>query len=141
MSKSNSLFNSNSSSITSSSTISGLILKSLSGLYLTIIFSVSHAQEYLTDENVSKDSFLKGQLSSTTDYNSGSKFTNFVTHGLNHQVIHHLFPSINYHNYSKLTKDVLIPFCKKHNLKYNGENESFTSVFFKYTKSLYKWGK
>ena len=67
--------------------------------------------------------------------------TNFVTHGLNHQVIHHLFPSINYHNYPKLTKDVLIPFCKKHNLKYNGEKESFTSVFFKHTKSLYKWRK
>ena len=113
----------------------------ISGLYLTTIFSVSHAQEHLTDENLSKDSFLKGQLSSTTDYNSGSKFTNFVTHGLNHQVIHHLFPSINYHNYPKLTKDVLIPFCKKHNLKYNGEKESFTSVFFKHTKSLYKWGK
>lgn len=113
----------------------------LSGFYLGIILTVSHNLYHLTDDYINTKTFLKEQLSTTTDYNSGSKITNFITHGLNHQVIHHLFPSINYHNYPKLTKDILIPFCKKHNLIYHGEKETFFELLYINIVSLYKWSK
>lgn len=113
----------------------------LSGFYLVTVFSVNHNLYYLTDNYRITNSFLTQQLSSTTDYNSGSQLTNFITHGLNHQIIHHLFPSINYHNYPILTKNVLIPFCKKHNLNYHGEKESFLKLLCIHIISLYKWRK
>ena len=113
----------------------------LSGFYLGIILTVSHNLYHLTDDYINTKTFLKEQLSTTTDYNSGSKITNFITHGLNHQVIHHLFPSINYHNYPKLTKDILIPFCKRHNLIYHGEKETFFELLYINIVSLYKWSK
>ena len=113
----------------------------ISGVYLSLVFTVSHNLEHLTDTNRNTKSFLTEQLTSTSDYNPGCKITNFITHGLNHQVIHHLFPSINYHNYPNLTTDVLIPFCKKHNLTYHGKDETFTSLIYQHAKSLHKWRK
>lgn len=98
-----------------------LILSHLiAGFYLSILFIVSHTQSHLIDENRNENSFLEEQLSTTIDYNTGCEISNIVSHGLNHQTIHHLFPSINYHHYPRLTTDVLIPFCKTNNLKYNG---------------------
>ena len=111
----------------------------LSGFYLGIVFTVNHNLYYLTDDYINTRSFIEEQLSSTTDYNVGSKITNFITHGLNHQTIHHLFPSINYHNYPRLTKEVLIPFCKEHNLNYHGEKETFLKLVYVHIISLYKW--
>ena len=113
----------------------------LSGFYLGIVFSVNHNLYYLTDEYRNTNSFLEEQLSSTSDYNPGSKITNFITHGLNHQTIHHLFPSINYHNYPELTKNVLIPFCKKYNLNYHGEKKTFLELVYIHLISLYRWRK
>ena len=113
----------------------------LTGFYLGIIFSVSHNLYYLKDNYRNTCSFLEKQLSSTSDYNVGSKITNFLTHGLNHHVIHHLFPSINYHNYPKLTKEILIPFCKKHNLTYHGEKETFLQMIYIHIISIHKWRK
>jgi len=107
----------------------------ISGFYLSILFIVSHNQHHLIDDNRNDKSFLEEQLSTTTDYNTGCEITNILSHGLNHQTIHHLFPSINYHHYPKLTKDVLIPFCKKYNLKYNG-NISFTRAVLTHIETL-----
>lgn len=107
----------------------------ISGFYVSILFIVSHTQSHLIDDNRNDKSFLEAQLSTTTDYNTGCKISNILSHGLNHQTIHHLFPSINYHHYPKLTTDVLIPFCKKHKLKYNG-NISFTEAVLNHIKTL-----
>ena len=118
-----------------------LIAQLVCGFYLSITFTVSHNLYYLTDGYRNNNSFLEQQLSSTTDYNVGSKLTNFITHGLNHQTIHHLFPSINYYHYPILTKDILIPFCKKNKLNYNGENKTFLELIYVHIKSLYYWRK
>ena len=113
----------------------------VSGFYLSIIFTVNHNQYFLSNEYINNKSFMHQQLSTTCDYNPGSKFINFISHGLNHQTFHHLFPSINYKNYPNLTKDVLIPFCKQNNLKYNGENITFPYLIYLHIISLYKWSK
>ena len=113
----------------------------LSGLYLGTIFSVNHNLYYLSDEYRDTTSFLTTQLTSTSDYNSGSNIANIVTFGLNHQTIHHLFPSIQPYNYPRLTTEVLIPFCEKHNLVYNGKDKSFRQLALIHLKSLYLWRK
>ncbi len=113
----------------------------ISGFYLGIVFTVNHNLYFLTDHYRNTDSFLLQQLTSTADYNPGCKLTNYLTHGLNHQTIHHLFPSINYYNYPRLTRDVLIPFCKVNNLKYNGEGHSFLKLLYIHIISLYNWSK
>ena len=117
-----------------------LLAMLISGFYLSIVFTVSHNIDYLTDQHRNTNSFMEEQLTSTTDYNPGSYVTNFITHGLNHQTIHHLFPSINYHHYPALTQHVLIPFCKKHNLTYHGEGISFSQLLYRHVVSLYRWG-
>lgn len=111
----------------------------IASIYTTLIFTVSHNQEHLSNDNKYDNNFLRHQLQTTTDFNGGSKLANFLSHGLNHQTIHHLFPSINYRNYTKLTNDVLIPFCKRNNLNYN--NKGFFKLLGLHIKSLYNWRK
>jgi linoleoyl-CoA desaturase len=112
----------------------------LGSFYVSLCFTLSHNQYHLIDEHVDKTSFLRHQASSTTDYNPGSQITNVLSHGLNHQLIHHLFPSINYHYYPRLTTDVLIPFLKKHDIKYNG-NITFPQAFAMHVKFLHLLSK
>jgi len=112
----------------------------LTGFMLTSTFAVNHVHEELTGDNRDNTSFLTEQLTTAIDYRSGSKLVNFLSHGLNHQTLHHLFPSFNQLTYPRLTTDVLIPFCRKNGLPYNSER-TFSRLFRRHVKSLYKFGR
>ena len=45
----------------------------------------------------------------------------FLTGGLNHQIEHHMFPSLAIHHYPLIAKDIQ-KICKKYNLEYNSKN-------------------
>merc|ERR1712032_422571 len=63
-----------------------------------------------------------------------------ATPGLNHQVVHHLFPNLWYHLYPSITEEVLIPFCKQHNIVYHGERLTLSGSLWRHLQSLQAWG-
>lgn len=75
-----------------------IIHNMLIGLFYGIVFSVSHINKktlFNNDETV----FENIQFNETVDWSRESIFWNYITNGLNHQVIHHLHPNISSYNY------------------------------------------
>jgi linoleoyl-CoA desaturase len=85
-----------------------------SGLYFTLSQLVNHRMptvvdfvyktkndQKLTDESID---WAEYQIQSSVDFSVESLFWNEVLGGLNHQITHHLFPSIHYLHYPKLRK-------------------------------------
>jgi linoleoyl-CoA desaturase len=117
-----------------------LLVALITGFDLGIYFTVSHNQEHLAGDDRDYSTLLKSQTSTTMDYGVGSTFWNFMSHGLNHQVTHHLFPSLWYHLYPSLTSEVVVPFFKKHGIKYHGEHCTFGEALWMHFKSLQTFG-
>ena len=92
----------------------------LIGLFYGIIFSVSHINEKTLFNN-NETNFENIQLNETVDWSTESIFWNYMTNGLNHQVIHHLKPNISSCNYPLLSKK----FKKTYSEKY----KSFENIF------------
>ena len=65
--------------------------------------------------------FSKKQILSSCNHSSGSIIATYLTGGLNHQIEHHLFPSLAIHHYPLISKDIE-KICKKHKLKYNSKD-------------------
>ena len=57
-----------------------------------------------------------------------SKFINFITGGLNYQIEHHLFPSVNVQYYPLISK-IVRKHLDKNNIKYNETNDGITCGF------------
>ena len=74
------------------------------------------------DDN--ETSFENIQLNETVDWAKGSIFWNYMTNGLNHQVIHHLKPHISSFNYPSLSDKL------SKNKKYKGKYKSFKNIFY-----------
>lgn len=58
------------------------------------------------------------QLRTTADFGTGSLLLTWYTGGLNHQVIHHLFPKIAHVRYP-IVRDVVEGFCREKGLPYH----------------------
>ena len=60
----------------------------------------------------------KHQIITAYNVSPSSHFMRFLTGGLNCQIEHHLFPSVNSCHLPALSK-IIKPLCKKYNIKYN----------------------
>lgn len=90
-----------------------IIQNMLVGLFYGIIFSVSHVNEkVLFDDNETIFEII--QLNETADWSNESIFWNYVTNGLNHQVIHHVKPKLSSYNYPLYSKIFKSKYPKKY---------------------------
>eukprot|EP01133_Synstelium_polycarpum_P017272 gene17272-20598_t len=117
------------------------------GYYLTINFQVSHVAEDLKfygtpsqpDEPAQIDEdWAMAQVKTTQDYGHGSVLCNFASGGLNHQTVHHLFPSISQEFYPQLVP-ILKEVCKEFDITYH-HKATFTEAFMSHYNYLYRMG-
>eukprot|EP01132_Coremiostelium_polycephalum_P007883 gene7883-9702_t len=124
-----------------------LITELFFGYYLTINFQVSHIAENLKFYGTStrpdepaqiNEDWAILQVKTTQDYGHGSHICNFFSGGLNHQVVHHLFPSIAQDFYPQLVP-LVKEACKEHNITYH-IRPTFYDAFKSHVDYLYKMG-
>ena len=83
------------------------------GFMYGIIFLVSHINEKTHFDNKIKK-FDEIQLAETVDWSASSGFWNYLTNGLNHQVVHHLHPHISSYHYPNLVAPIKTKYGKKY---------------------------
>jgi len=124
-----------------------VITEMVFGWYLTINFQVSHVAEdlqfYATPGQPNEPIHINEdwailQMKTTTDYGHGSLMCNFFSGGLNHQVVHHLFPSIAQEFYPQLVP-IIKEVAKKYNVTYH-HKPTFTEAIMAHINYLYKMG-
>ncbi|EGC35561.1 hypothetical protein DICPUDRAFT_33259 [Dictyostelium purpureum] len=117
------------------------------GAYLSFGFQVSHSADELKisatprlpEEQVEiGEDWAIHQLKTTLDYGADSLLCHFFSGGVNLQVIHHLFPSLNQEYYPQIVP-IVEQLCKEFNLKYNYK-DTFTEALVSHIKFLYKMG-
>jgi fatty acid desaturase len=89
------------------------------GIVLANLFQVAHVSKDATfhDGRATSKNWARRQVESSCDFAPGSLFWTHVSGGLNHQVVHHLFPGVNHCHYPRLWK-IVRDVCKKHDIKY-----------------------
>jgi linoleoyl-CoA desaturase len=93
-----------------------LVFMGLGGHYLENIFIVNHIQNGLVPPPNAH--WATKQVMATANWKSGSVFWNFFSGGLNHQVEHHMFPSLSQYWYPHISH-IVQQACKEHGLGYN----------------------
>jgi fatty acid desaturase/predicted heme/steroid binding protein len=84
--------------------------------YMSNTFVVNHIQDALLPK--AGQHWSEQQLYATANWQSGSHFWNFVSGGLNHQVEHHMFPSMPIYLLPYIS-DVCKKTCNEFNVPYN----------------------
>ena len=67
------------------------------------------------------------QTDGSTNFAAGSLFWNFFSGGLNHQIEHHLFPTISHVHYPEMSK-IVKSTCKEFNVKYHSYSSFWEAV-------------
>jgi fatty acid desaturase/cytochrome b involved in lipid metabolism len=98
------------------------IVFAVSSHVLENIFIVNHIQEGLVPPN--NLHWANCQVLSSSNWSSGSFFWNWYSGGLNHQIEHHLFPSMSHYNYP-VVSPVVREVCAEFGLPY----KNFPSFF------------
>jgi fatty acid desaturase len=94
-------------------------------------FMLNTQINHLTDScrSQSSSNFLKHQVVTAQNFGAGSKWCYWFSGGLNYQIEHHLFPSINHCHLPYLAPRVKET-CKKHGVPYNeaiGYSDAFNT--------------
>ncbi len=99
-----------------------VVLHMVSGLLITVVFQLAHVVEGpnhfdIPEEGEMEDTWAIHQLKSTANFACNSKIVTWFTGGLNHQIEHHLFPSISHIHYRNISK-IVRETAKEYNLPY-----------------------
>lgn len=105
------------------------LLISIIPIILFIILFISCSQiNHIHENNFDFDkNFYRHQILTSHNVCSQSLFTRILTGGLNCQIEHHLFPSINSYHLPNLAK-IIKPLCYKYNINYSESSSIFKSV-------------
>lgn len=89
------------------------------GIVLANLFQVAHVSNDAAfhEGKASSKNWARRQVESSCDFSPGSPFWTHVSGGLNHQIVHHLFPGVNHCHYPKIWK-IVRSTCKKHDVRY-----------------------
>jgi len=104
--------------------INGLILISFflgtSSWVFVLMFSVNHltTESEFPNENFKERDWAKLQIMTSTNFAVGSKLWTWLSGGLNYQIEHHLFPSVN-HTYLPNISHIVQQACKEYNIPYH----------------------
>ena len=113
------------------------IVFAVSSHYLENVFIVNHIQDNLVPDDSLH--WSAKQVIGSADWSVGSHFWNWWSGGLNHQIVHHLFPSVSHWCYpilAPIVKDA----CKEFNLPYI-EYSNFAVAYKNMFMYLHKLGK
>lgn len=86
-----------------------MVMHLMGGLILSFVFQLAHVVEkaqFPTEEDVKNTSILEHQLKTTANFSTKNWLVTWYTGGLNFQVEHHLFPTINHVHYPKIAEIV-----------------------------------
>ena len=114
------------------------------GMILSIVFQLAHVVPKTEMLQPDSDGMINHtwaihQLHTTSNFGINSKFVNFFTGGLNHQVEHHMFPHISHIHYKKLS-DIVRKTAKEFNLPYY-EYKTMFGAFVQHVKQLSYLGR
>lgn len=104
------------------------------GLVLANLFQVAHVSNdaLFHEGRVSTKDWGRRQVESSCDFAPGSLFWTHISGGLNHQVIHHLFPGVNHCHYPKIWK-IVHEQCKKHDIRYVCYDSFYDAIMSHYS--------
>lgn len=103
-----------------------LIMHSVSGLILSIVFQLAHIVEGTNpvvpdaDGNVD-NAWAVHQLKTTSNFFGNSRLFSWFVGGLDYQIEHHLFPKISHIHYGELSK-IVARTAKEYGIEYNAKN-------------------
>jgi len=106
------------------------------GYYMEMIFIVNHIQTGL-DPPRDKHWSIK-QCYATSNWGSGSVFWNWFSGGLNHQIEHHLFPSLSQYLFPYVAP-IVIQTCQEFNIPYYHFN-TFPQAWLAMARNLQRLG-
>ncbi len=92
-----------------------LVLMAVAAYYMEGIFIVNHLQRNLVPSPGAH--WAEQQVQGTANWGSGMHWTNWISGGLNHQIEHHLFPSMSIHLYPVISP-VVRQTCEEFGLEY-----------------------
>lgn len=102
--------------------LSFLLMHAVTGLIIALVFQPSHylsvtAFEMPADGRLQKD-WAVHQVETTVDISRKSKLLNFLIGGLNANVLHHLFPTMNHAYFTELA-DIVKETSEKYGVNYH----------------------
>jgi len=99
------------------SIVSLLTLGASTGIILILNHIQNDLQHKLTEINNKHDMFIHINVLNSSNWSSGSLFWEHITAGLNHQIEHHLYPSMHPQNYP-LISHIVRQTCNEFGLTY-----------------------
>jgi len=91
------------------------VMMAIAAYYMEGIFIVNHLQRDLVPHAGAH--WAEQQVQGTANWGSGKRWTNWISGGLNHQIEHHLFPSMAIHLYPVISP-VVRRTCEEFGLAY-----------------------
>jgi linoleoyl-CoA desaturase len=117
-----------------------LIVTSVCGLFISIVFQLAHAvgsNEFPEEKKIEKEWAIH-QINTTSNFATSNKLLFWMLGGLNFQIEHHLFPKVSHIHYpqvSQLVKET----CKEFGIAYH-EYPSMPQAFLSHIHYLRKMG-
>lgn len=105
-----------------------LIHRAVFGLMVGAVFAPNHKGMLVVGEDDDQLDFLRKQVLTARSVRS-TPFIDFMYGGLNHQAVHHLFPSMP-RNKLRQASEITKMFCQEHNVSYHqtGVRQSFREI-------------
>jgi linoleoyl-CoA desaturase len=100
-----------------------LIMTSVAGFVLSIVFQLAHTVEHTAfpladiDTNKMDDEFAIHQIKTTANFATKNKLVSWLVGGLNFQIEHHLFPKISHVHYPAIS-NIVRAVCMEYQLQY-----------------------
>ena len=107
-----------------------MVMHIVAGTILSFTFQLAHVEdkaEFPTAEEAKQDSLLEHQLRTTANFSTKSRLVTWYTGGLNFQVEHHLFPSINHIHYPKIA-EIVRKTAEEFKLPYNEYKSTISAL-------------
>lgn len=97
-----------------------LIWATLPGIFLSLCFMVNTQINHLTNDcaHASDTNFYKHQVVTAQNFGIDSHFCYYFSGGLNYQIEHHLFPTVNHCHLPALSRGVRV-ICGRHGVPYH----------------------
>eukprot|EP01125_Pyxidicula_operculata_P022741 TRINITY_DN9543_c0_g1_i1.p1 TRINITY_DN9543_c0_g1~~TRINITY_DN9543_c0_g1_i1.p1 ORF type:complete len:436 (-),score=72.88 TRINITY_DN9543_c0_g1_i1:167-1474(-) len=117
-----------------------LMIGAGASLTAALNFAVTHISDIVhfpTDKPQSVD-WAKSQVLTSSNYSVGNLFACLSSGGLNYQIEHHLFPTINHPYYADIAP-IVEKTCKEFNVPYR-KHENFLGALYQHYLHLYHLG-
>lgn len=100
-------------------TLKGILFATVPMIIMSIIFMTLAQINHLVPETDDKfdPRFFRHQVITANNVDNGNNILFMITGGLNYQIEHHLFPSVNHWHLQKVAPYVK-EICKKHGVQY-----------------------